>query len=148
MPEFINCILSIKTKFLFEKRPYIFLAPLVLHNFHIEFFRLIKNYMAVVTSEIMKYYRNFFGLLKITTKMSGASKFASYVTMISNFLIVTVIEFFTNQTSVTQLKLFLFFFTHNQIFVKVLFHYFFTVFILVKNCLDKYISSIFTCKNN
>ena len=43
---------------------------------------------------------------------------------------------------------FSFFFSHNQIFVKMFFHYFFTVFILFKNCFNKSISSISTSINN
>ena len=79
--------------------------------------------------------------------MSCTSKFSSYVTMISNFFIVIINEFFTNPASVTRLKLF-FYFTHDQIFVKSFFHYFFTVFKLFKNCFNKFISSIFTSKSN
>ena len=79
--------------------------------------------------------------------MSCASKFASYVTMISYFFIVIINEFFTNPANVTQLNFF-FFFTHNQIFVKVFLYYFFAVFILFKNCFNKFIRSIFTSKNN
>ena len=98
----------------------------------------------------MKHYRNFFTQLKIyvTTPMSCTSKFSSYVTMISNFFIIIINEFFTNPASVARLELFFFLFTHDQIFVEMLFHYFFTVFILFKNCFNKFISSIFTSKNN
>ena len=41
--------------------------------------------MTVVTSQILKYYRNFFSQLKIyvTTPMSCPSRFSSYVTMIT-----------------------------------------------------------------
>ena len=79
--------------------------------------------------------------------MSCASKFSDYVTMTTYFFIVIINEFFTNPANVTWLKLF-FFFTHNQIFVKIFFHYVFTVSILFKNCFNKFISSIFTSKNN
>ena len=97
----------------------------------------------------MKYYRNLFRQLKIyvTTPMSCTSIFSSYGTMVSHFFIVIINEFFTYLTCITWLKLF-FFFTHDQIFFEVFFHYFFTVFILLKNCLNKFISSILTCKNN
>ena len=80
--------------------------------------------------------------------MSSASKFSSYVTIISNFFIVIINEFFTNPASATWLKLFFFFFTHDQILVKVFFHYFFTILILFKNFSNKFISSIFTSKNS
>ena len=83
----------------------------------------------------------------VTTPMSYTSKFASYMTMISNFFIVIINEFFTYSTRVTWFKLF-FFFTHDQIFVKVFFHYFFTILILFKNCFNKFTSSIFTSKNS
>ena len=83
---------------------------------------------------------------RFTTPMSRASKFFSYVTMISYFFIVIMNEFFTNLAKGTWLKLFFFFFTHDQIFVKAFFHYFFTVFILFKNRVNKFISSIFTYK--
>ena len=76
-----------------------------------------------------------------------SSKFTSYVTMISYFFIVIINEFFTNPASVTRLKLF-FFFTHDQIFVKVFFHYFFTILIPLKNFFNKFISSIFTSESN
>ena len=74
------------------------------------------------------------------------NEFSSYVTMISNFFIV-INEFFTNPASVTWLKL-LFFFTYDKIFVKVFFHYFFAVLILLKNCFNKFISSIFISKDS
>ena len=98
----------------------------------------------------MKHYRNFFTQLKIyvTTPISCTCKFSSYVTMISNFFVIIISEFFTNPASVTRLELFFFLFTHDQIFVEMLFHYFFTVFILLKSCFNKFISSIFTSKNN
>ena len=97
----------------------------------------------------MKYYRNLFSQLKIfvTTPMSCTSQFYSHMAMISNFFIVIVNVFFTNLASVTQFELF-FFFIHDQIFVKVFFHYLFTVFKLFKNCFNKFITSIFTSKNN
>ena len=96
----------------------------------------------------MKYYRNIFSYLNIyvSTPMSCTSKFSSYVTRISHFLIIN--EFFTNPTSVTWLKLFFFFISHDQIFIKMFFNYFSTVFILPKNCFNKFISSIFTSVNN
>ena len=59
----------------------------------------------------------------------------------------TINEFFTNLANVTRLKLF-FFFIHDQGFVKVFFHYFFTILILFKNHFNKFISSIFISKNN
>ena len=98
----------------------------------------------------MKYYRNFFSQLKIyvSTPMSCASKFSSYVTMISNFFIIIINEFFTNPASVTRLELFFFLFTHDQFFVKMFIHYLFTILILFKNCFNKLINSILTSKNN
>ena len=98
----------------------------------------------------MKYYRNFFSQLKIyvTTQMSCTSKFASYVTMISDFFIVIIITFFTNPANVIWLESFFLFFIHDQKFLKVFFLLFFTVLILLKNCFNKFISSIFTPKNN
>ena len=90
---------------------------------------------------MVKYYRNF------TTSVSCVSKFASYGTTISNYFIVIINDLFTNPASVTWLKLF-FFFTHDQIFIKVFFHYFFTILILIKNCFNKFISSTFGSKSN
>ena len=97
----------------------------------------------------MKYYRNLFSQLNIyvTTPMSCASKSTSDMTMVSNFYVVMINEFLINLASVTWLILF-FFFTYDQIFVKVFSHYFFMVFILFKNCFNKFISSVFTLKNN
>ena len=63
------------------------------------------------------------------------------------FSLSSTIKFFTNLASVTWLKLFFFLFTHDQIFVEVLFHYFFALLILFKNCFNEFISSIFTSKN-
>ena len=80
--------------------------------------------------------------------MSCPSKCGSYVTMISNFFIFIINECFTNLGSVTTLELFFFFFTHDQISVKVFFRYFFTVFKLFNNCFNKFISSIVTSKNS
>ena len=96
----------------------------------------------------MKHYRKVFSYLNVTTPMSCASKFASYVTIIFYFFIVNVNEFFTNPANVTWLNFF-FFFSYDQIFVEMFFHDLFTVFIRFKNCLNKFISSIFTSvKNN
>ena len=116
-------------------------------NFCTKFVELTKNQMTVVASQIMKYYRKFFSQLKIyvTTPMSCTSKFASYMTMISNFFIILINKFFTNLASMAYLKLF-FFFTYDQIFVEVFF-YFFMLLILLKNCFNKFISSIFAPKN-
>ena len=99
--------------------------------------------------------------------MSCASKFVSYVTMISfidlflsrdndlfqlrdNDLFHFFIDnkLFTNPANAAWLKLFFFFFAHNQIFVKVFFQCFFTVFKLFNNFFNKFISSIFTTKNS
>ena len=106
--------------------------------------------MTVVASQIMKYYRNFFSQLKIyvTIPMGSTSKFSSYVTMMSNFFIVMINNFFTNPTTATWLKLLLLFFTHDQIFIKVFFCYFFTILIIHKNSFNKLISCIFTSRNN
>ena len=79
--------------------------------------------------------------------MSCTSTFSSYVKIISSLFIVIIKGLFTNPASVTRLKLFLFF-TRDQIFAKVFFHYFFTILILFKNCLNKFINSIVTSKNN
>ena len=78
--------------------------------------------------------------------MSCTSKLATYMKMISYFFMVIMKDFFTYPTRVTESKL-LFFFTHDQIFLKVFFHYFFTVFILLKNCFNKFKGNIFTSKN-
>ena len=53
---------------------------------------------------------------------------------------------FANPTSVTLLKFFFFFFSDDQFFT-VLFHYFFTVFMLFRNCFNCF-SCIFTSVNN
>ena len=106
--------------------------------------------MIVITSSTPKYYRNVFSQLKIyvTTPMSCTSKFSSHMTVISNFFIVILNEFFTNPARVTRLKLPFVFLTYNQIFVKVFFLYFFIVLKLFKNRFNKFLSSIFTSKNN
>ena len=103
--------------------------------------------MIVTTFSTVKCYRNFFSHLKIyvTTAKSCASKFTSAMTMVSIFFIAIINEFFTN---VTGLELIFFFFSYDQIFVKIFFYYFFTIAILFKNCFNKFISSIFTPKNN
>ena len=80
--------------------------------------------------------------------MSCTSKFSSHMTVISNFFIVILNEFFTNPARVTRLKLPFVFLTYNQIFVKVFFLYFFIVLKLFKNRFNKFLSSIFTSKNN
>ena len=80
--------------------------------------------------------------------MRCASKSAIYVTIISYFFIVIINEFLTNPTNVTRLKLFFFFFTHDSIFTKVFFHYFFTILMLLKNRFNKFIRSTFNTKNN
>ena len=85
--------------------------------------------------------------IDVTTPMRCISKFTSYVTKVSNFFIIIIKRSFTNPASVSWLKLF-FFFTHDQIFVKVFFHYLFAVIVVFKNCFNKFISNIFTSKNN
>ena len=104
--------------------------------------------MTAVASEILKYYRNFFSQLKIyvTTPMSCTSKFSSYVIMISDFFIVINNESFTNRASVTWSKFF--FFTLDQFFIEVFFHYSFRVFKFFKNRFNKFVSSVFTSENN
>ena len=97
----------------------------------------------------MKYYRSVFSQFKIyiTNPMSCTSIFSCYMTMISYFFILN--EFFTYSTSVTWSKIFFFFVSHDQIFVKMFFHFFFTVIILSKNCFNESIRSISTAiKNN
>ena len=98
----------------------------------------------------MKYYRNLFSHLKVyvTTPMRCPSKFSSYVTIISNFSIVIINNFCTYITTVTLLKKKLLFFIHYEIFIKMFFHYFSTIFILFKNCSNKFISCIFISINN
>ena len=95
--------------------------------------------MNVVTSQIVKYYRNFFSQLKIyiTIPVSCTSRFPSYVTMISYFLIIN--KFFANPTSSLMIKFLLkcFFITFLQY-----------LRIRIGNCFNKFISSIFTSKNN
>ena len=97
----------------------------------------------------MKYYRSVFSQFKIyiTNPMSCTSIFSCYMTMISYFFILN--EFFTYSTSVTWSKIFFFFVSHDQILVKMFFHFFFTVIILSKNCFNESIRSISTAiKNN
>ena len=80
--------------------------------------------------------------------MCCTSKFTSHVTMAPNFFFIIVNTFFTNLTTVTLLKYMFFFFTHDQISIKVFVHYFSAVLILLKHCFNKFISSIFASKNN
>ena len=119
--EFINCILPIKTKFLFKKNTMYFSSPWI-------FFSQLKIY--------------------VTVPLCCTSKLSSYVIMISNFFIIIIDEFSTNPTRIIRLKLFFFYFIHDQIFVKMFFQYFFAALMLFKNCFNKFISSIFTPKNN
>ena len=109
--------------------------------------------MTVITSQTVKYYKNFFGLLKVHVKtpMGCASKFSSYMTMIYNFFIAIINKFFTNSAPVISTnfaEINILFPTYDQIFVKAFFHYFFAVLILFKNWFNKIISSLFTSKNN
>ena len=97
------------------------------------------------------YLSNPFGITSIftpmfTTPVSCTSKFSCYVTMISNFFIVD--EFFIYPANVTWLKIFLVFFSDDQIFVEMFFHYFFIVFIGFIDCFNKFRSSIFTSVKN
>ena len=103
--------------------------------------------MNVITFQIMKFNKNFFGQFKIciAAPMSSTSLFSCFMAMISYFFIFN--EFFTYPAYVTRSKIFLLF-SHDQMFVKMVFHYFFTVFVLFKNCLNKSISSISTFINN
>ena len=82
-----------------------------------------------------------------TIPMSCTSKFTSYVTMSSYFFFVIINKFCTNPTTFTFLKEMFFFYTHDQMFVKVFVHYFFAKFILLMNCFNKFISCIFTSIN-
>ena len=82
--------------------------------------------------------------------MSCTSKLSSYVTMISNFFIIN--EFFTYPTSVSWLKLFfLFFLSHDQTFFAEIYFFFITILqysYSLKNCFNKFKSSIFTPQNS
>ena len=101
--------------------------------------------MTVVTSQIVKYCRNVFGQLKIyvTIPMCCTSKFTSYVTMISNVFFIIINTFFTKPTTVTLLKQMFFFCIHDQMFIKLFVHYFLAIFMLLNNCFNKFITSIF-----
>ena len=80
--------------------------------------------------------------------MGCISKFSSYVTMISYFFIVIINKFFTNPVFKCYLIENHFLLLHyDQIFVKVFFLYFFTVFVLPKYRFNKFISIIFISKN-
>ena len=95
----------------------------------------------------MKYYRNAFSQLKIyvTTPMNCTSKFSSYLTMISNFFIIilqiqqVLLNWNCCSSSSVMIKFLCF---------KVFFHDFFAIFILLKNCFNKFICCIFISKNN
>ena len=92
---------------------------------------------------------DFFSQLKIyvTTPLSCTSKLSIYVTMISNFFIVMINKFFANPTNITQLKFF-FFVAYDQIFVFLLIFGFLQYSYKSMNCFNKFISSVFTPKNN
>ena len=87
------------------------------------------------------------GLFQLIEVNLTTLNFPVDVTVISSFFIAIINEFFTYLTRTTRLKSF-FFFTHNRIFVKIFFHYLFTISILFKNCFNKFVSCIFTSKNN
>ena len=80
--------------------------------------------------------------------MCYTSKFTSHVTMVPNFFFIIVNKVFTNLKTVTLLKYMFFFFTHDQISIKVFVHYFSAVLILLKHCFNKFISSIFASNNS
>ena len=149
--EFIHFILSITTKFLFRINAMYFSNPFgvtsiftsnLLSSQKIEWLSLPLK-LWNITGTFLVNWR-----FCVTTPVSFASRFSSYVTMIFYFFIVIINEFFTNPASVSWLKLFFFFFSLDQTFGKVFFHYFFTEFILLKDCFNKFVSSIFTSKNN
>ena len=92
----------------------------------------------------MKYYRNFSSQFKMLQLQWAVSL---------NFPVMWLFHrhhkwVFPYPTTVTWLKLFFFFFTHDQISVKMFIHYFFTILIFFKNCFNKFISNILTSKNN
>ena len=105
--------------------------------------------MTIATSQIVKHYRKFFSQLKIyvTIPMCCTSKVTNYVTMISNFSSSLSISFLqSNNRYFVEINVVLF---HSwTILLKAFVHYFFAIFILLKNCLNKFISCIFTSVNN
>ena len=90
----------------------------------------------------MKYYRNFLVNWRFMLQIWWAAPL-NFPVLWQWSLTFSSSMSFPYPTRATWLKLLLFF-SHNQIFVKIFFHYFFTVFILFKNCFNKFISSIFT----
>ena len=92
--------------------------------------------MTVITFLTYEILRELFHKLRIyvTKPMSCTSKFSSYLTMVSYFLI-----FHWNCSSSWVMI---------EFFIEIVFHYFFTVFTLFKNCFNKFIWSIFTSVKN
>ena len=85
--------------------------------------------------------------------MCCTSKFTSYVTMISNFffMIINNDEVFfykSNNCYFVEINVLFFFSLMIKFLLKCLFITFFAIFILLKNCFNKFISCIFTPINN
>ena len=148
--EFINCILSIKTKFLFKKNVMYFSSLFGITSIFTS--KPLSSSKIRWLSKPLKLW-NIKGTFLVNWRFMFQPQWAAPL----NFPVTwpwpytfsssSSISFFTNPANVTRLKLF-FFFTHDQIFVKVLFHYFFTILILFKNHFNEFISSIFTSRKN
>ena len=106
--------------------------------------------MTAIAFQIMKYYRNFFSQLKIniTVPMSRTSIFLFYMIIISCFIITCSKQFVTYAAFVTWLKSFFIFYSHDKIFIEMIFYHIFTIILLFKNCFNKYIDCIFTSVKN
>ena len=127
--------------------PCVLLIHLVLRQFshRIKPHEKLHDCRNLLSCEILK--EHFLKIYDINP-MSCASKFSSHMTTISNFIIVIINEFFTNPASITPLKSFFFFFRHDQFFVKMFFHCYLTILMLLKNWFNKFISSIFASIHN
>ena len=68
--------------------------------------------------------------------MTTPSLFTSYMAMISH-VIIKINQFTKNPTNITPFKFFIFFSSHNQVFIKMFFHHSPTIIILFKNTLNK-----------
>ena len=91
----------------------------------------------------MKYYRNF-----LTTQWAAPLNFPVTWQWPITFSTSLSMSFSQIQQVLLKWNCLLFFFTHDQIFVKMFFGYFFAVFKLFKNRFNKFIRSIFASKKN
>ena len=93
----------------------------------------------------MKYYSHFFTnfQINITTPMTRSSLFTTYMTMISDLIIINNNQFTKNLTNIRPFKFFILLSSHDQVFAEMLFDHISTIIIFFEIALNNFKNCIF-----